>query len=59
MDYKHDLTLSEQRRLLSDRMQALRSYDLITRSQSVEALARSRELLRVPVYRRPKLSKAG
>jgi hypothetical protein len=47
------LTPAEQRRKLADQMRILRGYDWMVRSHTVEALARSRELLAVPVCRLP------
>ena len=46
-----ELPPDQQRQALTDQMRILRGYDRITRSHSVEALARSSELLAVPVYR--------
>lgn len=51
------LNPAEQRRLLEQQMRTLRCLDKVTAQHTAEALARSRELLRVPVYWSPKLSK--
>jgi hypothetical protein len=48
---------AEQRRLLEEQMRTLRSMDKLTAQYTAEAIARSRELLRVPVYWSPKLRK--
>jgi hypothetical protein len=47
----NDLPPAEQRKQLASQMQISRSLDYLARAQTVEALAQSRELLAVPVYR--------
>jgi hypothetical protein len=51
--------LAEQRRLLRAQMRLDRARDAAIKSSTAEALAHSRELLRIPVYRRPKLDGRG
>jgi hypothetical protein len=51
----NDLTPTEQRQVLADQMRISRGHHLMAQSHSVEALARSRELLAVPVYCTPSL----
>lgn len=51
--------LSEQRRLLRARLRLDRARDAAIKSSTAKALARSRELLRIPIYRRPKLDGRG
>ncbi|MGN8097475.1 hypothetical protein [Methylobacterium sp. C1] len=48
---------AEQRRLLEEQMRTWRALDKLTAQQTAEAIARSRELLRVKVYWSPKLNK--
>lgn len=47
----NDLPPDQQRQELAEQMRISRDLDWVVRSHSVEALARSRELLAVPVYR--------
>jgi hypothetical protein len=49
----------EQRQELASQMRILRDIDWIVRSRTVEALAISRELLTVPIYRSPKLEETA
>jgi hypothetical protein len=55
----NNLTPNQQRQALADQMQTSREYDWMVRSQTVEALARSRELLAVPVYHSPDIGAAA
>jgi hypothetical protein len=57
MNYRNRVPPSEQRRLLLEQIRTWQHLDRLTKSQTVEALARPRELLAVPVYRSPKLTK--
>jgi hypothetical protein len=59
MNYRSTLSPAVQRRLLTEETQIWMRKDLEAKAASTEALARSRELLRVPVYRSPMLSKDG
>ena len=47
----NDLSPAAQRRMLAERMRISRGHDLMAQSHTVEALAQSRELLTVPVFR--------
>ncbi|ONF47970.1 hypothetical protein [Methylobacterium radiotolerans] len=55
----NDLSPDKQRQELADQMQILRDKDWMVRSQTVEALAQSRELLTIPVYLSPSLEAAA
>ncbi|MDE3746047.1 hypothetical protein O0C52_09595 [Methylobacterium radiotolerans] len=47
---------AEQRRLLEEQIRISQAFDRLTAQQTAEAIARSRELLRVQVYWSPKVS---
>lgn len=55
----NDLTPNQQRQALAHQMRILRIYDWMVRSQTVEAVARFRELLAVPVYGPPNIAAAA
>jgi hypothetical protein len=55
----NDLTPAEQRQLVAEQMRIARGHDWMVRCHTVEALALSRELLAVPVYRWPNREAVG
>ena len=57
MILRNGLTPDAQRQRLANEMRISRSHDWVVRCQTAEALAHSRELLRAPVYVRPKHTK--